>query len=671
VIGFLAMMFVIDTTPRAQQQSTLLIIVPVWISMLIAALASPYAWLSNALLLLLCFLAYFIRRFGPRFLGIGMVALIVFLFTLLMQVQVRQLPWMFTAGLIGIGCAFFFRFVLFPENLERSVRRTVDAFRSHAAMLVKLVSDSVVDRRFTYFRHRRIHRSINQLYACALAVESRLAAFGSFAAQEGSAFDRLRIALFDTRQSLGTLAETATKMVEPSARLPDGVQRVLVNTLNLLEASLRDPTTVPTCKTLLSDALADLINSIPRYASAVDAYLWAFYALRMEQALRQVAEFAEGDDPAGLHLCVESGWSQAKPGKQPVAAASQQEQREAKGLNRLHPTTILAIQATLAGGLALLVATLLSLDRPYWAAITAIVLISGTFGETFKRAAERSIATLGGLVLGFALAALLVNGTALGLALLFGCIFLQVYTSKGSYAWTTLWSAVSIALLFTTLSGLHEKILVVRLLDTLLGGVVGAIVAALVLPRTTSSKVKAEFANLLRTINNLIRNTVTSITSKVTTVNLVAEARAVDSQLYALIADFDALKYESSIMGYSRDQLQRLFDQLNVASRYAVHLVNNVSRTNLPLSNQTFLDALKEAQTRIAANINALLQRIGGDFRPEAKDLEDIRERLWRANRAYIESALEPDGETARLVDVLYYLTRLNQAIVAMAKEVN
>ena len=243
-------------------------------------------------------------------------------------------------------------------------------------------------------------------------------------------------------------------------------------------------------------------------------------------------------------------------------------------------------------------------------------LISGTFGETFKRAVERSIATLVGVILGFALAALFLNWPVVEVVLLFVCVFLQVYTSKGLYVWTTLWSTVSIALLFTALSGLHGEILLVRLIDTLVGGIIGAIIAVLVLPRWTGGKVKAYFANLERAISDLVGDTVASITGKATTANLVAEARSVDSQLYALTADFDALKYESSIMGYSRDQLLRLLNQLKAASRYATHLANNASRRNTPLSDQSFQDALIEGQTRIAANADALLQAITDNVQP-------------------------------------------------------
>jgi hypothetical protein len=203
------------------------------------------------------------------------------------------------------------------------------------------------------------------------------------------------------------------------------------------------------------------------------------------------------------------------------------------------------------------------------------------------------------------------------------------------------------------------------------GGIIGAIIAALVLPRWTGGKVKAHFANLVRAINGLVGDTVASITGKATTANLVAEARSVDSQLYALTADFDALKYESSIRGYSRDQLLRLLNQLKAASRYATHLANNASRRNTPLSDQSFQDALIEGQTRIAANADALLQAITENVQPEVKDLEDIRERLWRANKTRIELALDPDAGTVQLVDAVYYLTRLNQAIIAMAKELN
>jgi uncharacterized membrane protein YccC len=149
--------------------------------------------------------------------------------------------------------------------------------------------------------------------------------------------------------------------------------------------------------------------------------------------------------------------------------------------------TVLAIQTTLAGSIAVLVGSigtdLFSIERPYWITLTAMMLIVGTFGETLKRAVECTLATLLGAFVGFILAVFLQRSADVEVAALFVCVFLITYTLPISYAWGVFWTTIALALLFTALSGVSSALLVALFTAILIGSVIGTVVAAIILPK--------------------------------------------------------------------------------------------------------------------------------------------------------------------------------------------
>ncbi|GHF29855.1 FUSC family protein [Streptomyces mashuensis] len=163
----------------------------------------------------------------------------------------------------------------------------------------------------------------------------------------------------------------------------------------------------------------------------------------------------------------------------------------ARGLAR--PTTRLAVQNTVAAGLALGVGQLVSGERWYWAVGTAwwIFVNTASRGETLVRGFRRVVGTLAGIGVGL-LVAVPLHGAPLPTVLLVAaCVFGIFYTAAPSYSWMMFFVTVMAGLLYGLLGVLHPGLLALRLEQTLVGAFGAAIAVVAVLPVTTHAATDA------------------------------------------------------------------------------------------------------------------------------------------------------------------------------------
>jgi uncharacterized membrane protein YccC len=667
-VSFMAMTLVSDVSMTDQRRSTLLIGLPAIGSIVLATVTASVPWLNNLALLAICFLAYFSRRFGPRFVGLGMMGLIVFFFSSIIRIQPGQVPWMLGAVLVGIGCVYLFRFVLLPRNPVQSLQQSIVVFRLHASNLVGLLLEVAAEQQWNSAKRKQVHYRTDQLRACIEAVETQLAAVASPTLQLNPELDQLSVDLFDATQSFIVLVEAIPRLVTAEISPPDEIWQAIVSTMKSLQAMLSPPTALgQACP--LPEALRELTAQVRHYAAVERTPFWGFPVLRMEIAMRQLAELVAKIAPE--QIPVHPFYTSIPPLPEPAAVEpppqSEPPQSElTQPLSRLNPATVLAIQATIAGGLAMIIAPALSLGHPYWATITAIVLISGSFGETLKRSVDRSLGTLGGAILGFALAAVSFRLPLVEVVLLFVCVFFQTYTLKISYTWSIFWITAGLILLLTALGGFHRDTEVWRVVDTLVGGAIGTVVAAVVLPTRTIDQVRSVVKDYLWELDNLIRDAVSRLIGVPTTTNLPEAAHALSNQLDAISTALESLKYESTVMGNFSRQLVQWLTPLRAATHYAVALSTNASQGRPPIAEQNLRDILTVAQARIATNIEAMMTALKDEKRPQIKDMEDVHDRLRHAIDLQAVLAADSNSNMLQFVNVIYYLFRLNACLVNM-----
>jgi hypothetical protein len=179
-------------------------------------------------------------------------------------------------------------------------------------------------------------------------------------------------------------------------------------------------------------------------------------------------------------------------------ARGEDEERPAQtGLAR--PTTRAAFQVAAGSALAVVGGELLSPQRWYWAVLTCWVVFLNTAstGEILVKGYRRLLGTVVGVVAGVGLAGAVGHHTWTALALVLLCVFGMFFTAPLSYALMSFFVTAMLGLLYTLLHTYSFAVLVLRIEETALGAVCGAIAALLVLPVRTDERTDQQLRTVL------------------------------------------------------------------------------------------------------------------------------------------------------------------------------
>ena len=237
----------------------------------------------------------------------------------------------------------------------------------------------------------------------------------------------------------------------------------------------------------------------------------------------------------------------------------------------MHLTTRQAIQATIATAIASLLGAGVSPDRWYWASMTAFVVFTGASrGDTAMRAFLRIGGTVMGLMAGFAVARLVSGHGLLETILISLTVFLGLYNSRRAFGfWTAMLFSLMVVFLFDVMGAMSTSILLLRLEETAVGAVVGAIVSASVLPTSTRSTVRAGLAKLLVTASEVLRELPLAAERRRV---LVGHLRRMDQDLLALRTSASPLVDVGGFLDRGGGVAETLFD-----ASALVHLVKNLA----------------------------------------------------------------------------------------------
>lgn len=172
-------------------------------------------------------------------------------------------------------------------------------------------------------------------------------------------------------------------------------------------------------------------------------------------------------------------------------------------MNKLEPSTRLAIQATTAVTLAMLFAPLFHWERSYWAALTAMLMISQTLGDSIKKSVERiSMTIIGGgtgtLLFFITMSVPLLQKTLLILSLFFCIFFLNSF-----YLWSVFFASLLVVFLFASIQNWTIELLGWRIIETIFGASMAVAAAAMILPIRTSIQLQQEITQFTKHLASL------------------------------------------------------------------------------------------------------------------------------------------------------------------------
>lgn len=156
-----------------------------------------------------------------------------------------------------------------------------------------------------------------------------------------------------------------------------------------------------------------------------------------------------------------------------------------------------ALRLALITTLAELVASLLQLPRGYWITLTALVALKPNFGGTSQTTVQRVVGTVLGGIIGIALVLLVKNSLASAVCFLL-LVFIAMSVRSLSYSLFIILLTPAIILLLNIISAGGWKVGVLRIFDSLAGGVLALLGSYLLFPRWERQQLPAQLEKTIR-----------------------------------------------------------------------------------------------------------------------------------------------------------------------------
>lgn len=156
-----------------------------------------------------------------------------------------------------------------------------------------------------------------------------------------------------------------------------------------------------------------------------------------------------------------------------------------------------ALRLALITTLAELLASLFQLPTGYWITLTALVALKPNFGGTSQTTVQRVVGTILGGIIGIALVLLVKNSLAITVCFLL-LVFVAMSVRSLSYSLFIILLTPAIILLLNIISAGGWKVGVLRIFDSLAGGVLALLGSYLLFPRWERQQLPAQLEKTIR-----------------------------------------------------------------------------------------------------------------------------------------------------------------------------
>lgn len=428
----------------------LLAVVPLSLALMLAAVLDRDDWVMVPVLAALALLTVLSGRLGARAAALGQLGFVAFFFGAILNVGPGSMPGMLIAGGVSVVCSTAVELIHDPATRRRVLGAGVRGY------LVRL--DRLLD------------------VATGATDPGR-------AGQPTRILQRRLLAEADSLRQAGTVLSGRLDHMTPG---PSGQRSLLAGEVMLLRLRILDVD-------IAAQHLVDLLSQSSR--SHDDPIVLAAFS-ELDIAVRRLRDLdahdllatGSGADPAPYAMI------ETAPAAPPAATSAPPTGKNA---------TRKSIQSALATGASLMIGSLVSATHHYWAAMPAYQVLQNSDGETRMRAIQRVLGTLTGAAAGFALAVFFEADLWVDVALLAVCVFAMGYVRGVSATWFAAWQTGMFALQYDLLGKLSTEMVHIRVIETVIGSVIAVLVAAVVLPIRTRSKVRQAMTDAVQAIERL------------------------------------------------------------------------------------------------------------------------------------------------------------------------
>jgi hypothetical protein len=574
LVAQFGMIAVRDPEPRQQVVTILLIPVAVIAAVALASVLSPYPLWSDAGFLLIIFVAFRVRQYGPRYMAFGMIGFVGYYVSSIFHPRLTILPPTILAAVVAAVLNLLVRFVLLRPNPHAVLRRVVGDIRWRIARMLGVVAWVIAAAHPDPAASEALRRHVARLKEAVLLAEDQIGSI-SQAGADAAAGSPLGMRLFMLELAAEALAQLAVQ-VQPA---PD---RPAIARLAALQQVLRSSAggVFGWLPSIWYRAIGRSREVGDRPPTPADP--------RIARAIQRL-EAANADMPDTEDMVAAAQTDAPVSPVQPASDPSPQPW--------LSPVLRDAIQVTVASAAAIGLGEMVSPHRWYWGVIATFVMFTGTGprGVTVTKALQRMVGTVAGVAIGLLLAGAVAGKTVLILALALGADFLAFQAFQTSYGVMMFWITVMLSLLYAFLGKFSISLLTLRLEETGIGIAAGIVIALLLLPSRTRDAMRQAAGTFLATLDTALQ--VVSGTLLLASDNgrqPLAQARALDRSLQAMRAVAGPLA-RGWVFATPSDILRVM--RAAAACTYWVRELVLVSQREAPLSG----NAARAAQDKVAA----------------------------------------------------------------------
>ncbi|GAB3914265.1 membrane protein [Microlunatus endophyticus] len=567
--------------PLAVLASLALVPVPMIGGMALGLALAPFHVAALASLVVVLAAGAYLRRFGPRGFFGGQLLFMgdFFGFFLGRLMTIADLGQLALIVIVGTAVAIIAQFTLFYPSRRTALRRLRRSFVGRVSQVADAAID-LLDDPGDKQRSRLLQKLLIRLNECALMVDAQLA--DQAALPRGATAAALHQRVFDSELTLTNTARFAERLSDPE--VPADL-RALVRQA-LIAVRDRDPDGAKEAANAIRTRLketgpADGADESKRLDQTIRIVLHRFTTsvIGHAEVMRMIRDHPEpsdipddSDNPFDPAVTLAGGWL---PGSQKVSATASTE-AGARWIDRvkLEPYARVTIQMAVAVTGSIIVGSLVSPQRFYWAVIATFVTFMGAHNATeqIRKSAYRVLGTLIGVVVGVVLAHLIGDHTRMSIMVILVALFFGIYLLRVSYAFMVIGITVMMAQLYVQLNEFTDALLLLRLAETAIGAAIASLTVLFVLPVRIRQVVAVATREHLQALDEVAGLAIERLREPGSDSDLRAAARRLDAAYQALEAATRPLR--GRLPGVGGGGLREQFWYAATSSRhYARNLV--------------------------------------------------------------------------------------------------
>jgi uncharacterized membrane protein YccC len=508
--GFVAMFTAASSPGRGRGAGRLLGLValgPVLLALALDAVVRHEPVTSSAVLVVMAVLSVLAGLYGPQLRRLGVLAFIIYYFTVLLRLERSDLLLLTIPAVVGVVCAVLAQAVPDPGAHARVVTGGIAALERRLVRSVDPLIDAISASRWDPDLQHRVGSEMNRTHHMAAFLVGQLVEDSADLGLSTEQSQALCLRIHDAELALENLVAVAR--LATGAGMPLEARAQLAGTLQSMQQRMAahpgrpawaepDGDTAPP-----ESARHEQLQAVG--PTEAEIARWPRVARRVLTAARQLQRTSDGLRSArGGDLVLTVGEAKAllpsfDQDIAPVTSARGSWLPRPLPPGEAAPVWRHGVQAGTSTAVALFLASLVSSTHQYWAGLPAYQVIGGTDGETFTKGVRKVVGTVLGAVTGFGIAIGSDRSPFVLLPVLAVCVFAATYFRQTSMPLLSFWQTMLFAQLYEYLGRLDVEAIGVRVVETVIGAVVALVVAAVVLPTRARSKLGRQAVTLINT----------------------------------------------------------------------------------------------------------------------------------------------------------------------------